>query len=336
MKLRRLASLLERSRLRPLLSACMPARGIVGLNYHRIGDGSHSDLDRGLWSASEEGFDQQLAWLKLNSEVISPADIDMARKDSRNRHVLITFDDGYQDNFDLAFSALRRHGLPATFFIATGFIDDPRLPWWDEIASQIRCTDLDTIDLPEWLPEPMPLIVGQRESVIRTLLRKFKSLPGDGSDRFMADLRDATQTSATSLHQDDLWMSWDMIREMDAAGMTIGGHTVNHVVLSMASPEDQWEEISTCAARIEAEVGKRMEYFAYPVGNRNSFNSDSIDCLRKLGVRYAFSYYGGFAEADADRYDMPRVAIEPYVDQNWFRAIVQLPRIFGRAQKSMA
>ena len=336
MKLRRLAGILDRCHLRPLLSACMPARGIIGLNYHRIGDGSRSRLDRGLWSASEEGFDQQLAWLKLNSEVISPADIDMARKDVRNRHVLITFDDGYLDNYELAFSALRRHSLPASFFIATGFIDDPRLPWWDEIASQIRSTDLAMINLPKWLPASMPLIVGERESVIRTLLQKFKSLPGDDANRFLSDLREATKACPTSLHQDDLWMSWDMIREMDAAGMTIGGHTVNHIVLSGASAEDQWEEISTCAARIEAELGKRMEYFAYPVGNRNSFNEASFDCLRRLGVRYAFSYYGGFAGPDADRYDMPRVAIEPYVDQSWFRAIVELPRLFGRPQDSMA
>lgn len=330
MKLRKLANFLDKSRLRPLLAACLPAQGIIGLNYHRIGDGSRSELDRGLWSASEEGFDQQLAWLKLNSDVISPADIDIARKDARSRHVLITFDDGYQDNYDLAFSALRRHRLPATFFIATGFIDDPRLPWWDEIASQIRRTDRDTIDLPEWLPEPQKLVVGQRELVIRKLLRIFKSLPGDEANRFLSDLLGATQTSSPPRNHEDLWMTWDMLREMDSAGMTIGGHTVNHVVLSGYPFEDQWDEISTCAARIETEIGKRMDYFAYPVGNRSSFNQDSAECLRRLDVRYAFSYYGGFAGLDADRYDMPRIAIEPYIDQNWFRAIVQLPRLFGR------
>lgn len=330
MKLRKLANFLDKSRLRPVLAACMPARGIVCLNYHRIGDGSRSRLDRGLWSASAEAFDRHLAWLKLHSEVISPADIDMARKDVRNRHVLITFDDGYQDNYDLAFSTLQRHGLPATFFIATGFIDDPRLPWWDEIAGQIRCTEHEAIDLPEWLPEPLPLIVGEREPVIRTLLRKFKSLPGEEADRFLSDLREATQACPTSLHHEDLWMTWDMLREMDAAGMTIGGHTVNHIVLSRAPAEEQWEEISTCATRIETEIGKRMDYFAYPVGDRNSFNKDSIDCLRRLGVRYAFSYYGGLAGADADCYDMPRIAIEPHVDQSWFRGIIELPRLFGR------
>ncbi|HQZ01321.1 MAG TPA: polysaccharide deacetylase family protein [Thauera sp.] len=336
MKLRKLASFLDKSHLRPLLAACMPARGIVGLNYHRIGDGSRSELDRGLWSASEEGFDQQLAWLKLNSDVISPAEIDLARKDSSGRHVLITFDDGYKDNYDCAVPTLRRHGLTATFFIATGFIDDPRLAWWDEIASQIRRTDRDEIDLPQWLPQPQRLVVGQREAVIRTMLRKFKSLPGDQAKRFLADLRDATQASPPSLHHEDLWMSWDMLREMDAAGMTIGGHTVNHIVLSGSSAAEQWTEISTCAARIETEIGKRMDYFSYPVGNRNSFNQDSIECLRKLGVAYAFSYYGGFAGINANRYDMPRVAIEPYIDRGWFRAIVELPRLFGRPQDAIA
>ena len=329
MKLRKIAGILDKTRLRSLLAACLPARGIVGLNYHRIGDGSSSELDRGLWSASVEGFDQQLAWLKLNSDVISPADIDSARKDPRSRHVLITFDDGYLDNYEYAFAALRRHGLPGTFFIATGFIDDPRLPWWDEIASLVRRSSVEAIALPQWLPEPQPLIVGQRESVVRKLLSRYKSLPTEEASRFMAELRDAARASPAA-RGEDLWMSWDMLREMDAAGMTIGGHTVNHVVLSGATAEQQWLEISTCAARIESEIGKRMDYFAYPVGNRDSFNGDSMECLRRLGVRYAFSYYGGFADARANRYDMPRMAIEPYIDPHWFRAIVELPRIFCR------
>jgi peptidoglycan/xylan/chitin deacetylase (PgdA/CDA1 family) len=283
MKLRKLASFLDKSHLRPLLAACMPARGIVGLNYHRIGDGSRSELDRGLWSASEEGFDQQLAWLKLNSDVISPAEIDLARRDSSGRHVLITFDDGYKDNYDCAVPTLRRHGLTATFFIATGFIDDPRLAWWDEIASQIRRTDRDEIDLPQWLPQPQRLVVGQREAVIRTMLRKFKSLPGDQAKRFLADLRDATQASPPSLHHEDLWMSWDMLREMDAAGMTIGGHTT---ILSYPDPRPRNNGQRYGLRRASRRDQQRIDYFSYPVGNR-IVQSDSISACgfrRRLRV----------------------------------------------------
>lgn len=330
MKLRHMAGFLGKTRMRSVLAACFPSRGIVGLNYHRIGDGSRSHLDRGLWSASAEIFDRQIAWLKQNCDVIASSDIEQAQRDPRGLHVLVTFDDGYLDNYQLAFPILRSHAVPATFFIATGFIDDPCLPWWDEIAGIVRTSKREALELPEWLGAPLPLVVGRREPVIRMLLRTYKSLSCADASRFLAALR---AIASENFHDagKDLWMNWDMIRDMAANGMTIGGHTVSHIVLSGASRERQWEEISTCAARIRAEITKPMEYFAYPVGGRNSFNSDSKDCLRRIGVRYAFSYYGGFATAGADPYDMPRMAIEPYVDGDWFKAIVQLPRLFCRA-----
>lgn len=333
MKSQRAAALLGRAHLRPLLVACFPPRGILGLNYHRIGDGSHSNLDRGLWSASEESFDQQLAFLKKNCDVISPADIDTARKDRRGLHVLITFDDGYLDNYQIAFAALRRHGLPATFFIATGFIDDPRLPWWDEIAGLVRSSQREVIDLGNWLPRPLAIAGEHREQSIHRLLDTYKSLPAVDAEKFLDNLR-AVAVDPVRGSSDHLWMNWDMVREMAANGMTIGGHTIDHVILSSVDKQRQWEEISGCAARIEQEIGKPMEYFAYPVGGRHTFNDDSKDCLRRAGVRYAFSYYGGFTRADAevDPYDMPRVPIEPYVDRDWFRAIVQLPRLFCRPE----
>ena len=109
--------------------------GLVGLNYLRIGDGRQSPFDRGLWSATAEAFDEQLAWIKKNYDVVSPADLPAAKS---GRRVIITFDDGYRDNYTAAFPVLQRHGLPATFFVATGFIDEPRLPWWDEIAWMVR------------------------------------------------------------------------------------------------------------------------------------------------------------------------------------------------------
>ncbi len=329
MKLKRLAKILDTTGLRGVLAGCLRTRGIVGLNYHRIGHGSNSVLDRELWSASEEQFDQQLDFLKKNCDVISPDDIDDARRDRRGLHVLITFDDGYADNYELAFPTLKRHAVPATFFIATGYIDNPRLPWWDEISALIRQTPHASLNLPDWLPDPLVIRPDCRRTAIRTLLNVYKKLPADQAAALLARLR---EVSAAPAYPDSgkLWMTWDMIRQMAADGMTIGGHSVNHVILSSVSPEAQWQEISGCARRIEEELGVPMRYFAYPVGGRLTFNADTQECLERLGVRYAFSYYGGFAMEGSSRFDMRRVAIEPYIDQCWFRSIVQVPRLFCR------
>lgn len=304
----------------------LPRRGVLVLNYHRIGDGTASPYDRELWSATADAFDAQVSFLARQCDVISPGDIDAALAARSGRHVVITFDDGYLDNYQLAFPILRRHGVPATFFIATGFIDRPSVPWWDEIAWLLRNTTRSRLSLAPWFGKPLD--VGQRRTpAIRKVLAKYKSLPADHAARLLAGLRDAagvTHPQGAPGH----WMDWSMIREMADAGMTIGGHTVHHPVLSRLPHARQRDEIEGCAARILAETGRRMEYFAYPVGNRWAFNDDTLACLEAAGVRRAFSYYGGYATLASPRFDVPRVAIEDHVGIHEFKAMARLPQVF--------
>lgn len=296
------------------------------MNYHRIGNGATSSYDRELWSAKTDAFDAQVAFLARNSDVISPADMDVALATRGGRHVVITFDDGYIDNHQLAFPILRRHGVPATFFISTGFIDRPSIPWWDEIAWLLRNTTRTQLSLSPWFEEPLAVGV-PRAPAIRLLLAKYKSLPADEADELLASLR----LAAAVTHPEgapDHWMDWAMIREMADGGMTIGGHTMRHPVLSRLTRERQREEIEGCAARILAETGRPMEYFAYPVGNRWAFDEDTKACLDAAGVRRAFSYYGGYATQSSPRFDVPRVAIEDHVGIHEFKSMVRLPQVF--------
>lgn len=302
---------------------------VVVLNYHRIGDGSRSEYDRELWSATEEVFDEQVAFLARHCDVIGPGDIEAALGSRRGRHVLITFDDGYLDNYELAFPVLRRHGVPAVFFVATGFIDRPSLPWWDAIACRVRRTHAARLDLRPWIAEPLVLSDDSRAQPVKRILTAYKSLPEDEARRLLARLAEETAVDVPE-RVDGHWMDWDMLREMSRAGMTIGGHTVNHPVLARLAPGRQAEEIEGCAARIAGEIGRPMEYFAYPVGSRDAFDDATEECLGRLGVRYAFSYYGGIVSPSSRRYDMQRVAVESDVHRNLFRSMLQVPRVFCR------
>src|SRR5687767_12679385 len=92
-----------------MMRGAMPWAGVMTLNYHRIGDGSKSDFDRGLWSATEEQFDRQLKFVKKNFDVIGAGDLPEVCKRRKGRNLLITFDDGYLDNFESAFPILKRN-----------------------------------------------------------------------------------------------------------------------------------------------------------------------------------------------------------------------------------
>lgn len=323
--------MLERSGLRPLLRRLAPWSGLVALNYHRIGDAAGSPYDRGLWSASEEAFSEQLRFLKRESDVIGPDDLEHALAQKSGRYSMVTFDDGYRDNYEAAFPILVHERVEATFFVATGYIDRPTLPWWDEIAWMVRTSTADGLDLVPWLERWLGFDEPEREQAVRTLLRCYKNLPSAQTAAFLDAVAGASGSGRACTDDGaSMWMNWEMLREMSAAGMTIGGHTVTHPVLARMDAEAQRTEILTCAQRLNEELGRPMTCFSYPVGNPSAFDQVSRDTLHDAGVAHAFSYYGGYGRFDAwDPLDVPRVAIEPEIDRAWFRAIITLPRLFA-------
>ena len=321
------AKALATAGLRRLVAAAAPRTGVVLLNYHRVGDSGASRYDRGLWSASAEGFDAQVAFLKANCEVIALDEVQDALG-QRGRHVAITFDDGYRDNHDIAYPVLRHHGVPAAFFIATGFIDFQPLPWWDAIAMQVRETVRTSLDLSPWLPQALPLD-DDREPAIRQLLAIYKGLDFTEVAPFRARLAAQTGIEPPDRVEGE-WMDWDMIRAMARDGMTIGGHTVNHPILSSLPVDQQRVEIQGCATRLREELGIDMRHFAYPVGSRSAFDAATMQLLQEAGVQQAYSFYGGVAQPCSAPLDLQRVAVVEDIGADLFRAMVQLPQVFCR------
>jgi peptidoglycan/xylan/chitin deacetylase (PgdA/CDA1 family) len=322
------ARLLATPGVRRLVAAALPHDGVLVLNYHRVGDSSRSRYDRGLWSATADGFDAQVAFLKDNCDVIAVDDIADALRRPNGRYVAITFDDGYLDNHEIALPVLRHHRVPAAFFIATGFIDRNLLPWWDAIALQVRESANASLDLSPWMPGPIRLGL-DRETLIRRIIATYKDLPSAETAPFLARLTDETGLEAPETVAGQ-WMDWDMVRTLARAGMTIGGHTVNHPILSSLPVEVQRAEIEGCALRLREELGTTMEHFAYPVGGPATFDQDTMRLLREAGVRQAFSFYGGVARAASAQLDLQRVPVSQETGQDLFRAMVQLPQMFCR------
>jgi peptidoglycan/xylan/chitin deacetylase (PgdA/CDA1 family) len=328
----RAASLLSKPPLRALARRLPRWRGVVVLNYHRVGERAGQPWDRSLWNADGERFDAQLATLAKNADVIGPEDaVRFAREDRRGRRVLLTFDDGYRDNFEIAYPLLRRHGLTATFFPATGFLDSSRAAWWDELAWMVRHATRER--LPAGEPLPAALALGPDEdATIAALTARYKELDEEQTEPFLAEVAAATGAGRCDPSRcRELWMTWEMVRELQAAGMQIGGHTVTHPVLARLSLERQRAEIDGCAERLEQELGRPMSWFAYPVGARDSFTAQTQRILQERGVRLAFSFYGGFASfASWNALDVPRIHVGASHGPELLQAMVWLPRLLAR------
>jgi peptidoglycan/xylan/chitin deacetylase (PgdA/CDA1 family) len=294
--------------------------GVLVLNYHRIGKSEGQPWDPKMWNVDIDEFDHQLMTLARCTEVISPPDVLSAMRAGRGRRVLITFDDGYRDNYELAFPLLRKHGLSATFFLATGFLDGSRASWWDEIAWMVHRasegdggrTALSDDVLPTngtLLPPGISLEMADRDAAMAALTTRYKVLPDDEGERFLNELAEALGCRRCGTSDAEcLWMTWEMARELHTAGMSIGGHTVSHPVLARLSGERQREEVTVCARRLREELGVEMRWFAYPVGDRDTFTPLTQEILSDCGVDLAFSFYGGVARPTQwDPFDVPRV-----------------------------
>lgn len=328
---RQLASqVLSRTGLATILRKSAGHRGFIVLNYHRIGDHTRAVGDVGVYSATVEAFERQLRMLKQDCDVITPDDIRDLPSRGRGNYAMVTFDDGYRDNYEYALPALKSAGLPAVFFIATGFIDRPHMSWWDEISWMVRNSKAQQIGPSPTLPITVSLS-GYRQPAIETVLSLYKKLPPDVTGQFLNDLGEACGTGRAPVElAEKEWMTWDMVREMHKAGMLIGGHTVNHPVLANLSRFEQEHEIEGCANALQQQLGEPMRLFSYPRGKRDAFNEDTRGCLYERQVQYAFSYYGGMNRADdIDPYDVRRVAVDFDTSFEAFEAMVTMPRLFA-------
>jgi peptidoglycan/xylan/chitin deacetylase (PgdA/CDA1 family) len=244
---------------------------------------------------------------------------------------LLTFDDGYLDNYDCAYPILRNHGLTATFFVCTGLLDNGCLSWWDEIAWMVRTSQKQSLVLHPWFSTPIPLGY-DREHAVHDIIATYRSLEGDRPTAFLDAVGEATGTGRAPMSlARDLWMSWDQVREMRSGGMTIGAHTVNHPILSRLSAEQQLAEVAGSRDRIATELGETPRLFAYPVGKKQTFNADTRAALKASGFSYAFSFYGGLQPFTLiDRFDIRRTNVNWQTTYPLFQAMSTLPTVFAR------
>jgi len=313
------AKVLEVSGLGRVVRKVLPWNGLLVFNYHRVGDDTGSRFNRDLWSTTAEDFDAQLRFFKRNFDVIGQDDVKDVLGRRRGRHIQVTFDDGYLDNYEVAYPLLKSHGISATFFIATGMLDSPRVPWWDEIAWIVRGSK-------KTLPGGEP----EQGKVIQTLCSVYRALSADKKEAFVKFLADAMETERpTPADAKGLWMSWDMVRSMRAGGMRFGGHTVSHAELARLTRQEQAREIIGCKERLEVELSEPMTTFSYPYGEEFSFNEDTLSCLREAGVQFSYSYYGGFQDHTSyTPLDLKRYAMERHLSPALWALLTTAPKLW--------
>jgi peptidoglycan/xylan/chitin deacetylase (PgdA/CDA1 family) len=277
----------------------LPARdSLLVLNYHRIGNSEDEPFDSGLFSATASQFDEQIAYLKKH---LSPVTLDEAlsfvegttKEISPRCRVLITLDDGYLDNYEIAYPILRSHGMQGVFFLVTGMVGSRTLPWWDQIAYLVKTAQKRQFSLHYPANKKFNLDVDGLSKSIESILRLYKMPENTDPARFLQELEEeARGESAPVIRR--RFLNWDEAGEMIRGGMAIGSHTHSHRVLSQLDAEQQYEELSQSRDLLKKHLGISAEVLSYPVGGRTSFTAQTQLLVRQAGYRAAISHDGGW------------------------------------------
>jgi len=330
----RLARQLGKSGLLLLLESAALRPRLLVLTYHRIGLTDDNPFDDGVYSATPEGFRAQVRYLRHHFDLPRYDDLIPSAENNflfQGPTALITFDDGYRDNYEWALPILQEFGVPALFFIPTGYIGRARLPAWDRIAFVIKQTQEREIRLE--IPEPLRIDLSQvsRSAAIARLIRAFRSAEAPDELAFFEQLeqRARVPVDPEALGR-PLFMSWDEIRQMAAAGMSIGSHTHNHPMLSRLSEPDQWDELTRSKQLLERELGRAIATISYPFFGAHVFNTTTKRLAHEAGYRLGFSFYGGINRPGrSDLFDVRRIDVESDESFQLFRSRMIFNNIVG-------
>lgn len=273
------------------------ANSLTVLNYHRIEDPFKKDLDSFLpnISASPKEFRNQMEYLKQWFNVVSIKDVSnwLTGKGSLPTHAaLITFDDGYLDNYSNAYPILQEYGFPAIVYLSVGHIASDNPFYWDLVAYCFKYTNVDYFKFPD---QTIHTWDNTEESlkISKKFIEMMKLLPDSEKQIWISDLQKQLNVSIPNNTFRKLMMSWDQVREMNQNGIDFGGHTINHPILTRVSPSVAYNEIKGSKDKIEEELNCAIDSFAYPNGMKSDFNMEIQTIVAKSGYKTAFTLLNG-------------------------------------------
>lgn len=318
------------TRLRSLVDRKIGSTALV-LIYHRV---ASLATDPQLLAVTPENFDAQMRVLAEHWHPISVASLAAGMKNHRlqDRSVAVTFDDGYADNLTSAAPVLERHRVPATMFVSSGYAHSGAEFWWDELERLVlgsssvpasvtlsaeddavfrwdSCDPVTASD-PSWnvlAPDTSPphVLYRQLHAFLRPLTHESRGLA-------LAQLRglvdDDGRTRAT--HRP---LTAEEVRVLDCAeGIDVGGHTIDHEVLSALTLDAQKLQISKDRATLAELCGHDIGLFSYPYGGLSDYTDDTVAIVQQTGYAGACSNHPGIVKPWTNPYRVPRLLV-----RNW-------------------
>jgi peptidoglycan/xylan/chitin deacetylase (PgdA/CDA1 family) len=293
------------------------------VTYHGILPPGYQLIDAALDGAlvSPESFRRQLRLLKTDYNIISPEQFLLwceLKQPLPPRSVLLTCDDGLQNNLTEMLPILQGLGLSCLFFV-TGASPEQQSPmlWYEELYLLfLAAGNSFTVELPEvrlsvatpqqkrgvwWnLVKQLSAFDQPKRREILERIREQLGIPVDWISKYMDD---------PVLHRRFVMLNAPELCQLSAAGMSIGAHTLTHPMLSQAPEELAWREIFESRRNLEQALDRAIWALAYPFGDAGSITRREQEMAERAGFKCAFLNFGGGLGAENPLFVLPRVHV---------------------------
>ncbi len=244
--------------------------------------------------------------------------------------LVLTFDDGYRDNYTHGFTSACELQIPITIFLIPGYIESGDYFWWGEHKRLIHFTQLKDISLSgrtyhlDHPDERMALSreidnqlrfatsVSQREAFLKTIRKKL-----------------AVPSSAVIEKEMALPLTWTEIQEMEKSGwVSFGAHTQHHPILAyLVDPAELNNEVEKCRETLEGHLGHPIRTFAYPVGQMQHIGDNVLQSVKDAGYQWAVTTQYGFNTPQSDPFLLRRIEVD--VTQHWLVMAAEAAGLWG-------
>jgi peptidoglycan/xylan/chitin deacetylase (PgdA/CDA1 family) len=329
------AQMIIRTGLLPAIERLESQRGnrLRILAYHRLGfPGAEANgLDPTLISATPAVFAQQMHYLVDNYHVVSMDHVLSALQSGRTlppRSVMITFDDGYRGFLNTAWPILRSLDIPATLFVATGYLSgEGRMFWWDQLYQAFCQTNCQEFSLPSLAAWPLHS-TAQRTRAFMEVKQVVRNMEHNDAASLVEKI---LKNLGVSPAANEALLSWHDLRALAAHGLCIGAHTRWHPILSRITLEEAREEIIGGQEDLDRELEQTRPIFAYPSGHPTDLGPGLVQLLQEAGFRLAVTLIEGHNTLGrTNPLRLKRVCLAPHLTMAEFRlALTGVFNIYG-------
>jgi len=266
---------------------------------------------------SEQEFEKQMHYLKVNCNVLSIDDVvnfHNSRIPYPNNSVVVTFDDGFRNNFTKAVPILKKYNIPATFYITSGIVNTDIMFWVDRLENSINCTAQNSLDLQSFGLGTFELHNYSSKIFALDQIKLFcKSQPNQLKDKVIESVEAQCGYIPSNITSDYYTkISWPELKKIsDDPLFTIGGHSLYHDILTSYSGDDSRliMDIEISIKLLEFNLKTPIHHYSYPEGQAIHFNEKIISILKSFGIICCPSGIFGTNSLDDELFKLKRVMV---------------------------